>query len=47
MEIKGKLNRGEMVMTVEVMTFLKDWLAGHIKGTDKKYGPFLSAKGVR
>ena len=30
----------------EVITFLTDWLINHIQGIDKKYVPFLVAKGV-
>ncbi len=26
--------------------FLKNWLAGHILGVDKKYGPYLTSKGI-
>ncbi|MEW6219265.1 MAG: bacteriohemerythrin [Thermodesulfobacteriota bacterium] len=37
---------GRPALTIEVMKFLQDWLDKHILGTDKKYGPFLNAKGV-
>jgi len=45
-ELKGSFDKGENIITVEVMNFLKDWLNNHIIGTDKKYGPFLNSKGV-
>lgn len=45
-DLKEKFNNGNMMITIEVMNFLKDWLNNHILGTDKKYGPFLSSKGV-
>jgi hemerythrin-like metal-binding protein len=31
----------------EVMNFLKNWLNGHIQGSDKKYGPVMNKKGIR
>jgi len=34
------------VLTMTVMSFLKDWLVTHIQGEDKKYGVFLNAKGI-
>lgn len=46
-DIKARLDAGNMVVTVEVMTFLKDWLTKHIMGLDKKYSDFLNGKGVR
>jgi hypothetical protein len=38
--------RGRVSLSLERMAFLKDWLVEHIKGADKKYGPFLNKKGV-
>jgi hemerythrin len=46
LEIKTTFDSGKMVMSVELMNFLKDWLTKHIKGVDKKYGPFLNNKGI-
>jgi hemerythrin len=45
-EIAAKFHEGKTVVTVEVMNFLKDWLANHIQSTDKKYGPFFNGKGI-
>jgi hemerythrin len=47
LDLQGKFLRNEVGLTVEVLAFLKDWLTHHILGSDKKYGPFLNAKGVR
>jgi hemerythrin len=46
-DIKARLDAGNMVVTVEVMTFLKDWLTKHIMGLDKKYSSFLNSKGIK
>lgn len=32
---------------LEMMAFLRDWLANHILVEDRKYGEFLYAKGLR
>lgn len=44
--LKGKLDSGEAIITVEVLYFLKDWLSKHILGSDKKYTQHLNAAGV-
>jgi len=33
--------RKDDVLTIEVMTFLRDWLTTHIMKVDKQYEPFL------
>ncbi len=46
-ELKQAFDSGKQTITVEVMTFLKDWLNVHILQEDKKFGPFLKSKGVK
>jgi len=43
---KTKYDAGSASFSIELMTFLSDWLKKHISVSDKKYGPFLNAKGV-
>ncbi|MBI5091573.1 MAG: hemerythrin family protein [Candidatus Hydrogenedentes bacterium] len=45
-DFQKKLAEGKANVTLEVMTFLKDWLSKHILDVDKKYGPYLNEKGV-
>lgn len=44
--LKNKLDKGEAIITIEVMYFLKDWLSKHILGADKKYSAFFNSKGL-
>ncbi len=47
-DVQQKYHSGATAtLSMEVMNFLKNWLVKHIQGTDKKYGPFLNAKGVK
>jgi len=36
-----------VMIELEMMDFLKDWLIGHIMMTDRKYTKFLQQKGVK
>lgn len=38
---------GKAGLSIQLFMFLKDWLQKHIKGSDMKYAPFLTAKGVK
>ncbi|MDA8140578.1 MAG: bacteriohemerythrin [Desulfobacteraceae bacterium] len=43
---QNELQKGSNMFSVDVLNFLRDWITNHIKVTDKKYAPFLRAKGV-
>ena len=47
LDFETALKSGQAKVTMDIMRFLKDWLEMHIKGTDKKYGPFFNSKGLR
>jgi hemerythrin-like metal-binding protein len=38
---------GRLTVSIDTLYFLRDWLQGHIKGTDKKYSSFFNEKGLR
>jgi hemerythrin len=38
---------GNILISIELMNFLKDWLINHIARVDKKYAPFFSEKGIQ
>lgn len=42
----NKFQEGKTIETVEVMSFLKDWLVTHIQNTDRKYTAHLNGRGV-
>lgn len=46
LDLQQKFQSGASVLTMTVMSFLKDWLMTHIQGEDKKYGVFLNGKGI-
>ncbi len=41
------IRAGRATVSMDLLRFLKSWLTDHIMGTDKKYGPFLTGRGVR
>jgi hemerythrin len=45
-DFQREFDSGEVVMSAEVLMFLRDWLNDHILQTDKKLGPFLTSRGV-
>ena len=41
------MESGGIVLSVEVLSFLQEWLQGHILTIDKKYSPHMRAAGIR
>ncbi len=46
LDLQRKFKAGTMMISLDVMDFLKSWLTNHIMETDKKFGAFLNTKGV-
>jgi hemerythrin len=47
LDVQAKYRSGATsTLSLEVMTFLKNWLVKHIQGSDRKYGPHLNGKGI-
>lgn len=46
-EFKQGLTSGTVLLSTDIVIFLKDWLLDHIMGMDKQYGPVLNKKGIK
>jgi methyl-accepting chemotaxis protein len=40
-DFQKRFQQGDAMISMELMDFLKDWLVNHIKGADKRYGPYV------
>jgi len=45
-DVGTRLDRGELVISLEMTSFLKDWLTHHIKQVDKAYAQFFNDHGL-
>jgi len=41
-----EITKGRVLLSMDIINFLKDWLIGHISGSDMDYVPHLNAKGI-
>jgi hemerythrin len=46
-QVEADCKSGKCAMSMDILNFLSNWLVTHIKGTDKKYGPFLNERGIK
>jgi hemerythrin-like metal-binding protein len=42
----ARFEQGEVTLSLDLMNFLRDWLANHIQRVDHEYGPWLNEHGV-
>ena len=42
-----RFHRGDIMLSVDLFNFLRDWLTKHIQHDDKDYGPWMHDHGVR
>jgi hemerythrin len=45
-DFKNGFDEGRLMLTLDVMDFLGDWLVEHIQGSDASYAPYLSREGA-
>jgi hemerythrin len=45
-DFKQGFDEGRLMLTLDVMSFLGDWLVEHIQGSDASYAPCLRAEGL-
>ncbi|MCB9557612.1 MAG: bacteriohemerythrin [Deltaproteobacteria bacterium] len=43
---KQRFDKGEVMLSVQLMNFLKNWLVDHIQGDDMNAGDFLASRGM-
>lgn len=45
-DLQNRLQKGDILLSMELMKSLRDWLINHIQSVDRQYAPFLKQKGV-
>ena len=46
LDFQRSFDEGDETLTSDVVKFMTHWIADHVMNVDKKYGPFLIARGV-
>lgn len=43
----ARFEKSDIMLSIDLFNFLRDWLSNHIQKTDKGYGPWLAEHGVQ
>ena len=46
-DVRNRLSQGKLVISLEITSYLKDWLTHHIKQTDKAYSKYFNEHGLK
>jgi hemerythrin len=46
-DLKARIDRGALILSIMPLSLLRDWLQNHILGTDMKYSEFFNSKGLK
>ena len=46
-DVKKDFDAGRLMLSIDIMNFLKDWLQNHIKKTDRRYTQFFNQNGLK
>jgi len=46
-DFKEGFDKGNLMLSIDITKFLRDWLVKHIQGTDKKYTSFFNEHGLK
>ncbi len=46
-DVQKGFEEGRLLLSLDIMNFLKDWLKNHIQGTDKKYTAHFNENGLK
>jgi hemerythrin-like metal-binding protein len=47
LDFEERYKQGKLLLTIEIVNFIKDWITKHIMEEDKLYTTFLTQRGVK
>ena len=47
LDLQSQMEQGRLFLSIEMISFLSDWIHDHVLGIDQELGPFLEKKGVK
>lgn len=46
-DFEDRYIQGKLLLSIEITSFIKEWITKHIKGTDRKYSDLFIKKGIK